>query len=1310
MAPAGRHAKTLSNDRQLRRQARGRLTASIGAGTLLAGLFGGMAFASDLDGDGGEGQLSGGQSSASGPVKTDLDLDLDPGQQDSAQQDPSNGLPAGTPALTWTAADRDGEIAGGHTFQAKRFYQGGWRAYVDIPDCTEVPCAAESWDKDPRPGHFAVDFIKSYSIEAGGQYRVSAAPSDRTGMESDLGEVERNVTAEDPQPNFGQFTMARVVANPVTVNLASERIATTPGAIAGTGLAGTTVGLFDKGAPLDAAPASRCIAAGEDIAGNLGDCTCTVTDDSGACSFAHVEKGGDLVARITASNDAFSQPVQAIMHRWTEGPWGSHTTHREERVYEYAVPALKPAGVTVPAKATTGSSREESSGGMMNVRVNPSLAEVDCGKGLDVAVLVDTSGSIKNHGNREGLEQASKSLISALAGSPEDPRNNTVALFSFAKTSPAAGGNFPTPLSMDDPAKVGEANGIIDGYMKNLDGGTNWDMGLYRIAQEMQGGKSYDLVLVLTDGDPTFTNDAGHGNGSYTTFRDLEQAAYSANMVKAQGARVMAVGIGTEEQVAAQNLAVISGPTPLGGGTPFAEADYVIADWSTVADQLSGIGTALKCEASVTVQKFVQDGKAERTTADGWDFTASTSDAAIDGGAEATVGKTTATADGALPGSATWNLRFGASGTKATVNLAELMGADRAADEWSLTDVACTRGGAPLEAAVDPESATATVQGLGVGDDVVCQFTNTRAVQPVDLTIEKKWIVNNGDPIAHADRPQGVDAELAVEGKDLAWGQVTSEVARGEEVSFSEDWSSSKCEIVDTDLVVDQGGTAGGVTVRADGTGADMTLAVDNSLKASDGANPAVKATVTNTIDCGQMLKLRKQIDGDAENHLLDTLPDSAFTMTATPTSGTGELVWAKNADVWAAVDAGSTFALHEHIDQQATTGVYAPVTLADGLTWACDNADVALESGTETVTIPSGEDVACTIRNAKAEITVLNKVLGDGAAVPADWSYSVTPEDTAKGLSTDFETVGNASLERSGHAPETVEVLPGEKVALTQGEQVPGYHLVKVERYKTSATDQSDAGGFLGSLIGTSCPLDTLSDADDCWTPVADVSSVSEKQLHRGIYRFVNAPIPPDPSLVIDKTWVVNGYPFAHGTQAAGMEAELTVGGTGATFGEPMTVTEGQVIDLGEQASIDGEVLGTTCEMTATLQRVDGDGKPLDGQHPEALDDSRTVTISAGVNRYLMTNTVTCVDPDGPIDPDDSADPTDPDDPAARSFLLARTRTGDASAQTLARTAFQLARTGAMVQVAAALAGGCLVLGTMAIRSRKGEGGRHSA
>ncbi|MCL2464951.1 MAG: VWA domain-containing protein, partial [Micrococcales bacterium] len=130
---------------------------------------------------------------------------------------------------------------------------------------------------------------------------------------------------------------------------------------------------------------------------------------------------------------------------------------------------------------------------------NPAWPE-SCG--LNVALVLDLSYSVEEAHALDTLKGAAMRMTNSLVGT-----DSQVALFTFGISAPATGAaNVNRPLTpVSTQAGADQVNSWIEGMTITTRESTNWDRGLYQVAQQQQirarsGQKPlYDLVIVLTD-------------------------------------------------------------------------------------------------------------------------------------------------------------------------------------------------------------------------------------------------------------------------------------------------------------------------------------------------------------------------------------------------------------------------------------------------------------------------------------------------------------------------------------------------------------------------------------------------------------------------------------------------------------------------------------------------------------------------------------------------------------------------------------------------------------------------------------------
>ena len=399
-----------------------------------------------------------------------------------------------------------------------------------------------------------------------------------------------SATAAVPTPGPGEMV--------VTVRVGGDRT----GANSVGPLAGVRLGLY------------ATAGAREPLGNGWGICT---SDADGDCSFVVPgdEEGSEpWVRQISAPAGWFVNPSLRT------GP--ASGSGSIDAPYQFQTPVLA-LGRTYSSTAdfmfSTNLSDTNASGGVwQQSRVNPALSGT-CG--LDVAIVMDLSRSVGR--NLPALKAAADGFVDALAGTP-----SRVALFSFSATSPSAGstGNVTALQPVSTQAGADAVKAIYAPW--DLASGTNWDQGLFQVAQ---ASERYELVVVLTDGNPSRWGDPIQGNGSSTHFADVENGIFSANAIKAKGSRVVALGVGTGAAgLTALNLAAISGQTAWNGSNTI-DADYFqTTDYAQAGAELRALALS-QCANSLTVVKQTvpaetqgEDVTGARPAGPGWTFDGST--------------------------------------------------------------------------------------------------------------------------------------------------------------------------------------------------------------------------------------------------------------------------------------------------------------------------------------------------------------------------------------------------------------------------------------------------------------------------------------------------------------------------------------------------------------------------------------------------------------------------------------------------------------------------------------------------------------
>lgn len=290
--------------------------------------------------------------------------------------------------------------------------------------------------------------------------------------------------------------------------------------------------------------------------------------------------------------------------------------------------------------------------GVWNQSRNNPVFPAKCG--MDIALIADTSGSLGAAGIAD-MKSAMNSFVDAFRGT-----DTNMSAFSFSNESPGSGAtNHPTLLPVTTAAQASTFKGQYTSWLSG--GGTNWDRGL---AEAANAPAKYDLAILLTDGNPTVIRDnSGAGSSAYNSLQDTDAGIFSANQLKAEGTRVVALGVGPALTTASEyNLRAVSGTT--------AGSDYIrAASFAEATTELVKLANA-NCVGSIEVQKMIvpiNGTIANATPAPaGWKFDAASQTSTMTVGAP--VSKTTVTGDN---GMVDFGLNFTQPSTSGTVQILE---------------------------------------------------------------------------------------------------------------------------------------------------------------------------------------------------------------------------------------------------------------------------------------------------------------------------------------------------------------------------------------------------------------------------------------------------------------------------------------------------------------------------------------------------------------------------------------------------------------------------------------------------------------
>ncbi|MEJ6488326.1 SpaA isopeptide-forming pilin-related protein [Leucobacter sp. USCH14] len=564
----------------------------------------------------------------------------------------ATGDPAATPgALRWIAVDASGAAVAGAVFdvQGPRDESipddGGEAQWATAVSATIADGSANDLDGEPASlmlQRFGADADPAISVDvrAGDTYRLRAAgdsewqqvtaadpgaaatpvvvaavqepveqePIEEEPIEEEPMEGEPSAAEpEAPAPEGAESEPGRVQQRSVkdlrldaqaggTTTLRITKIGdrTGPGLTAGSPVPGATYEAYASTAGSSARPTGPSL--GSCITNAQGICTITVPN-------AHPQ---GVWVRETASPAGW----RAIGSLGT----GAYDQGKAVTPYQFRV-AVGTGSQNVTRNVTADRNLPSTSvsDAWVDVRDNPRFPEV-CG--ISIAMVFDTSTSI-NGNEMTQFKNAAKNFVGAsgLGGTP-----SRATMFSFSTTAGVLNGGTAYNLSVPGSAAgnsgyLGAAQRIQAGLPSQGDGFTNWDAALRLV----QATGAYDMVLMLTDGDPT-TYGPGTTTDTDVQFRMVEQAAMSANAIKAttgpsgSATKMLGVGVGLSAN-SHLNLQAITG---LSEGNDY----FLSSGFASLQQTLQQIATK-NCASSVTVIKETRaaDGTLIDDNAPGWNFT-----------------------------------------------------------------------------------------------------------------------------------------------------------------------------------------------------------------------------------------------------------------------------------------------------------------------------------------------------------------------------------------------------------------------------------------------------------------------------------------------------------------------------------------------------------------------------------------------------------------------------------------------------------------------------------------------------------------
>ncbi|WP_181034035.1 VWA domain-containing protein [Arthrobacter sp. GMC3] len=585
-------------------------------------------------------------------------------------------------------------------------------------------------------------------------------------------------------------------------------------------------------------------------------------------------------------------------------------------------------------------------GPLMSSLVNPP-APATCGS--NIAMVLDQSASMGDNGNRKQalMQAAANAAIKTLTGTP-----STLAMYSFSDSAMVAANR---KLAQTATTSANEAK--LHNFINNLPapgGVTNWDAGLYQVATDPDvptrdpvTGKAYDLVLMLTDGNPTSDNSYGDGvGGKRSFFQNVEAGISSANAIKNQGTRVVAIGMGLAGTGSEPNLRSLSGQTK--------GVDYFLTGTGQNESDLAEVLTKLVsgvCNSQMTIQKQIQDINGNLVPnselSNDWKF-----DNTISAGSTIGATATTAVTSGGKNGFTTTPIEI-PFGTTPTVTIKETL-----QPNFVPVSATCKVDGKEVTTTFDTATGAASFQAAS-NVPMSCLFTNRQLPIPAQVVVTKKWVINGAPAVADGSQPGGYTAklELTQQGAPV-FGTIYDGYAAGNSVDVNES------------VVV----PAGCVNVPSGDIGSHVLLAGLNSY------------ALTNTVDCAPTLQLKKTVSGAAT-------PNTNWVLSGTG-AGSATVTNPAGGDTAPkfAVSAGVEYSLSE-----AAKAGFANSGEFNAGDWSCvtDTGTVTVTkgaAGTATLAgLKAGQNVVCTINNAHADqgVDVTKTVTSNAQNVDGTWTTS---------------------------------------------------------------------------------------------------------------------------------------------------------------------------------------------------------------------------------------------------------------------------------------------------------------------------------
>ncbi|RDV46928.1 hypothetical protein DOE76_02555, partial [Leifsonia sp. ku-ls] len=651
--------------------------------------------------------------------------------------------------------------------------------------------------------------------------------------------------------------------------------------------------------------------------------TCAIV--SGQCTIAVPAGSAYTVSAQTAASGYYLNPTLDV-----GGSSSGSPTAYGFRTGTLAANSTTTVPGTDVSSVYTDASGNRFSGMLAQSLQNPAVQQ-RCG--LRIGLVLDQSGSMSGS-KQTALKAAANDVVTSLTGTP-----STLAVYTFSDAvGPSVGATSTASAAAAQPL-----HSFIDGLATPA-GSTNWDRGLGQV------GAGFDLVILLTDGNPT-TYGAGTVDGSNARIAYVEQGMFSANRIKgALGARLVAVGIGVDG--GAENLRAVSGPV--------ADSDYFAASDTGFGATLQQLAAG-SCSNTVTVQKRIETAAGSivdnAAAANGWSFAGTVSSGTIDAFAP------TATQNGSTGfTSATVGIP---AGTTPTVSLTETAQPGYALDRAASS---CRVDGQPV--AIGGAGTTISFTGAA-GVSMSCVFVN-RIVQTYGSFSVTKHVTGDGAPAAagktftvHYSYPAGAGFAAGSGDLTLTDGATATSPAlpTGAVVALTEATPPGVA-----------GATWGAPAFAPSPT---LTIAADTTAA----------VTLTNPIALDRAaFTVEKRVDGDGAG----AVPaGTAFTVNWSYPAKAG-VYPAASGTVTVAAGGGASAPVAVPAGAVVTLGEATPAPIA-GIHWG---AAGVFSPGSPVTVGTKGTTTAVTVTNtatlATGRFSVEKRVTGDAALVPPSTPFTV--------------------------------------------------------------------------------------------------------------------------------------------------------------------------------------------------------------------------------------------------------------------------------------------------------------------------------